>query len=85
MDLTAKPKRSFIQRYFDRELNKSLVLHQQRVAAIEKELKLYSENASLSSELIESTVTISELRYQRIVLIAIIIYLVVVIWKLIKG
>lgn len=85
MDLTAKPKRSFIQRYFDRELNKSLARYKEQLDEYAKAIKLHNDTANLSVQVVEAHVTITELRFQRVIMALIIIYLVVVIWKLIRG
>lgn len=84
-DIPKPAKRSFIQRYFDREVDKVLSRYKDELAEYEKAIKLHNDTANLSVQVVEAHVTITELRFQRVILAVIILYLVIVIWKLIRG
>lgn len=84
-DTPKAPKRSFIQKLFDREVDKAISRYKAELEEYAKAIKLHNDTANLSVQVVEAHVAITELRFQRVIMAAIIIYLVIVIWKLIRG
>jgi len=75
-------KRSFLQRQFDRYVERAW---QKEEARYSKQIELHNNTANLAIKNFEAQVEISELRFQRMILIIVIFALILGIIKLAKS